>query len=857
MKFLRLAIQGFRAFSEKQELHLGRDSLLCFIYGENSQGKTSLAEAIEFLLSGKTSRRDVTAITKSEFQNGLRNAHFTGETWVEADIEHLADATTPATMTVRRRLVSDYPDGNADCVSELECRDDDGNWTPWSFADIGYATWDDPVQLPMIFQHTLRYVCSVRPRERRDYFRALLDVSDIARLREQVRQATENLSLMPPDPQQPAVLDVARALANQEGFGSLSGLLAERKPAESEVSQTLVDLARTLLADAGNPVADETSGAQVFEAFSAALRASRLDATGVPDLSLPQLPENWLSPDLWDAPVGELIAFVTEAKKQYDRVNEILDQQTQRLIPFLQAGLKLPQFADAYEGRKECPFCLTPDAVPWERVEEIRELLGKPTEIQRVREEVKRTLQDLSDRAEVLERIITTQVPREMLDFAPSLLTPYIASCQDLFAEWKDVFSTLTQASEWLIWLLRRAREEVAWLCEIAERGEPFSVTPLPDWRDKVRSATQDFVRARERYIAIANSLWPIVSGEIDAQSGRQHWQSLIRLSAHNAVLCRAIVEQQARHRVRESLQQAADQIAAANSQVLLHDKFPALNEDITRWWRLLRPSDAVVFKEVAQRGRGLREFDIKATVMQTPENEDTAVERDALAVFSDSHLNCLGLSVFLARTQREEPGFLVFDDPIQSLDREHADFITMSVIGKLVDELGLQVILLSHDADFWRDLLTHHAWRFPKGFRVKRPVRDGAVVEDCDSQLFDLLRVVDQTHRIPDAEVFELSGNRLRIATEVFCKEVIARYGSYEDQAVLPSQFDGTMLPELIRRAEPYLTLDPAHPGKIRHIEGRTNTSSHDCVMKSPGDAALRVMYGDLKKLGKDYRVL
>jgi DNA repair exonuclease SbcCD ATPase subunit len=70
----KLEIQGFRSFGrDAQALEL--PSLLAAVWGPNSQGKTSLAEAIEFLLTGQIVRRALMGSGQDEFADALRNAH--------------------------------------------------------------------------------------------------------------------------------------------------------------------------------------------------------------------------------------------------------------------------------------------------------------------------------------------------------------------------------------------------------------------------------------------------------------------------------------------------------------------------------------------------------------------------------------------------------------------------------------------------------------------------------------------------------------------------------------------------------------------------------------------------------------
>ena len=69
-----LAVKGFRAYgATEQTLNLPAE--IAAVWGPNSTGKTSLAEAFEFLLTGCIARRELMASSRDEFANALRNAH--------------------------------------------------------------------------------------------------------------------------------------------------------------------------------------------------------------------------------------------------------------------------------------------------------------------------------------------------------------------------------------------------------------------------------------------------------------------------------------------------------------------------------------------------------------------------------------------------------------------------------------------------------------------------------------------------------------------------------------------------------------------------------------------------------------
>jgi hypothetical protein len=70
-----------------------------------------------------------------------------------------------------------------------------------------------------------------------------------------------------------------------------------------------------------------------------------------------------------------------------------------------------------------------------------------------------------------------------------------------------------------------------------------------------------------------------------------------------------------------------------------------------------------------------------------------------AAANLSECQLNCLGLAVWLMRanTPGSPFGFVLLDDPVQSMDDDHAEAFIADIVPHLLDDHGKQVIVLSH----------------------------------------------------------------------------------------------------------------------------------------------------------------
>lgn len=186
-----LEISGFRAFAETQRFDFQTN--LALVWAPNSQGKTSVAEAIEFLLTGITVRREILGGAKAEFDSSLRNAHIPAEApvWVKAGL--LDDQG--AAHEVCRSLAADYS-GDRECSSRLTI----DNSAADDLSGLGFALADPPLRAPVLLQHTLRFALSARPQDRADYFKSVLEVQDLEKLRDLVSDRRDRVELVAPKP---------------------------------------------------------------------------------------------------------------------------------------------------------------------------------------------------------------------------------------------------------------------------------------------------------------------------------------------------------------------------------------------------------------------------------------------------------------------------------------------------------------------------------------------------------------------------------------------------------------------------------------------------------------------------------
>jgi hypothetical protein len=347
LRVRKIDVQGFRSSGTSRQSITLPDTVTA-LWGGNSQGKTSLAEAVEFLLTGQIARRELLASAKDEFSQSLRNAHIphTVPVFIEAEFV----CVDGKARKLRRTLVSDF-DGNAPCQTTLEldgamCSEPDVEST------IGIKLLHPPLRTPVLTQHTLAYVFSASPTDRAAYFRAVLNTQDLEDFRGAVASLMEDL----PKPNPAELADLTTVGTIPQLAGNVAAI--ERAKNEAEIKQALADAIEKLLGVIGVQPAIELE--QRIEQLTEALESRRKIAFPL-GLFTRKPFAGWT--DLPGTLAGIVTTFETECAK--------VDAETRRLISLFESALSVQAIGQCEEPI-DCPVCGTQRALTPERVKHIR-----------------------------------------------------------------------------------------------------------------------------------------------------------------------------------------------------------------------------------------------------------------------------------------------------------------------------------------------------------------------------------------------------------------------------------------------------------------------------------------------------
>jgi DNA repair exonuclease SbcCD ATPase subunit len=339
-----LEITGFRSFAEMQRLDFSGD--LALIWGPNSQGKTSIAEAIEFLLTGATIRRELLGGAKAEFGACLRNAHLADDApvVVRAGIRDQDGEL----REVERTLTRDYG-ADADCDSALTI---DGV-PATDVSPLGLVLADPPLRAPVLLQHSLRFALSARPQDRSNYFKSVLEIQDLETLRDLIEGSAGSLQTATT-----SIVAKLRGLRTSKRLGHVANDVegAELRVVPSKLSDAidaaLVEVGITPQKNEGLP----SRAASLVAALERQREASFPSSAYAVANELP----------------GPLDAAGLVAACAFNEAIAAVDLETDRVTRVFEAVLAVPTIVETSRAL-DCPVCESVGTLTPKRIAAIRE----------------------------------------------------------------------------------------------------------------------------------------------------------------------------------------------------------------------------------------------------------------------------------------------------------------------------------------------------------------------------------------------------------------------------------------------------------------------------------------------------
>lgn len=833
LRVRKIDVQGFRSFGASRQSIALPDTVTA-LWGGNSQGKTSLAEAVEFLLTGQIARRELLASAKDEFSQSLRNAHIASAVPVFVEVEFACSDGTARKL--RRTLVTDF-DGSAACQTKLEL---DGVTCTESDIEgvIGIKLLYPPLRTPVLAQHTLGYVFSASPTDRAAYFRAVLDIQDLEDFRAAVAALADDI----PQPDAPEIGDL-RAVGSIPDLADEVGAIETAKT-ETEVSQTLVVAVERLLRVIG--VTPAKTPVERIDQLAEALEFRRKLA----------FPLNLFTRKpfaSWTDPSGTLAGAV----KTFETERATVDAETRRLVGLFESTLAIPAIAQCKEPL-DCPVCGTVGALTPERVAHIRDQVAANKAYQDAAKALATELRAVDGKlqavadgaAQTLPKFFqVTAVARRADGFRVERIVA-LSGDEQAASNWLKHSKTLwrkTAALRRLVAdtqvLLKNALDKITYWADAPALAASLA---------KVTAAQAALDAAHAAYGPAAQTVGSLLKAAVDQSVQTGGWEELGRLAKDPAGLLNTLGVVRAYRAKIKALEQALRQIDAGNGKVA-DEKFADLSGEVSAWWERLRPGEPTFFSSVRRRSaKARRTIDLKVSMSATEDRSNPKL-RDAVAVFSQSQLHCLGLSLFLARAIEGGAGFVLLDDPVLTSDDDFRPNFASTVIEALL-AAGVQVIVVTQDHSSWKDIGHRHAHVKAAQFQMvcDNPLI-GTEIRSQSDALVTLLAQAQPFMNSQDGEQRKNGATKLRQAIERFCKELLVRSRHANGDALaMITDYDGQNFGSFSAQVQALLTKDSSHARKLVAAYSYVTPGPHDDT--PPSAAQLKMAAGDLKFLKKEY---
>lgn len=730
MRLKALTIRNFRGFGAAAET-IDLDKDLVLFYGPNGHGKTSLAEAIEWLFYGTTKRRQRGEdFSKAEYANTFANVH--GGTPTEVVLKvHFGGKDVELSRRLGTKEVSEtYIDGVAG-----------------SFSTIGVTALE--AYYPVVAQHGLQTFVHSKPKDRRDAICAAFGLEELTSLKSALDSARASFQRTPPA----AVVEARKRLGGLAEGLSLTAETVDVARRWGEIP-IAVDPARdeaALLAGAaklaGQACTDRAVAVQALRTARASVGRAVFDTAPV------ALAE---SHEVLKREAGERLQALQTASAAVDDAVAAVSAATAAsfsaaLLRFWSEGLVIAG------DQGDCPMCEAPTlseaqkAVLSDRIAAAEELVTASEAL----------TQALLARQEVFSpavNAISALGLRGLDDKGRETLASILGAHEHL-GGFLDAHDAFVERQRRLGEVLRRNKELGAATRERA--GTAASLPSLVEDRKAAREglgeAVTRFAAALEVYetawLRIAPSVEAVIAGNdvvlrIDAVGKALAAGDAVALLARYA----AVLDEA------QALIRAVETSAQTKQEALLKSR----GAEVAHLYKLLNQGALVGFDTMEPANDAVRLHAISF-----------GKRMPAAANLSECQLNCLGLAVWLMRaTTKTSPfGFILLDDPVQAMDDDHAEAFIAQVIPHLLDDHGKQVVVLSHVSSVTDKLRALNLNRSIQLFHYENYLQTGPVIvlqARLQQQLADIRGAAagNEGNR-------QYAVDRLRVLVEEFVREL------------------------------------------------------------------------------------
>ncbi len=760
----------FRGFRDSG-VSIKFDSKLVIVEGRNSQGKTSLVEALEWLLTGNLSRRDSRELGDSkELENCISNSFRPLEenTWVEAVF-----VKNEEIIKLKRTLIKDYGKSRNDSCSSILFKN-----------NIEMSTKEESElkeQLfglvpPILMQHTLGVFVKDNPSDRYKYFESLLNLDGLTNLIERSTISDE-------------VLDNNKFSAEISVFEKLKLIVNNKSNYLHRYNNVKIDkkedfLVKLLIEIAHKDFFDSHSKHTIEEIYS--LIRNKCENKKDDWFPLYQnIRPNQVSENMFFNIIKKYEGndWIDKTKSLFFEIQAIkTDQDAQIKLILKDVVMKLMNvnLLNTTTDFQICPLCdhIDKPTLSLERINELTSDISITTELTHKNLELGKQFEILSNDFNTvlnLSKNFLPSFPSED-DFLKNLQNSEfrfrgtVDSLSNLYIKLKNIWSQMN---------LNDSRVN-----EICDNLDSINFSELEEIIRSQCLQCTEFIKDTRNYLRIFSQLEQVVSLTLEDDIVYKKMSNWIDCLESIGLLRIEMDWEISKKYAQQELKLMREKLIEFRHDILESKRF-AFNEEISTIWNTLRGDRYSKFQSLyipKSKGRG---FPIEINVMAVLDDGTEEKEVDALRIFSESQINALGLSAFITRSKILGHKFIIFDDPVQSMDEEHFKTFTSGIIKKLLQD-NFQVIIFTHSDQFAREI-SYNYWNHNDyaTMHVRHLRKKGCQVEEGNRRVSERLRIAT---KLSDEGNFSEAWKYIRLAIERMYVIISLKYIPKFD----PSQWEG-----------------------------------------------------------------
>ncbi len=792
MRLKEITISGFRGFNDRRTINL--DNSVVLIYGLNGSGKSCLVEAIEWLFFDDISRKR-RSLCKSEYRGDyLRNTHYDGEEnpFVEVKIILYGKERTIRKEIISSRKHDFYIDGQeVENLASLE------------------VPLEEPNK-PILAQSEIQRFVDTEQKDRWVEISRILGIDTLNKLRDDLMNLrTKKLGDELYENARRVYESILMDLASVTSLKHIIPIIKEQ-PYDPE--KLLSAILCTLTKNREDRNID-------LEEIKKILRKNMEDIfkrdESLKKLIIPEIMIHDLSFSEIEQFVESIQTFALEiSESDFPYINN--DE-----YEFLTLGLRL-------KVGEKCPFCKEMTITP-SKEREIRDYISKNkilkekignldsklsfflqkrdtilsslkmqiSELNHLNFIVERieNQEGLKNSAKKLKKIIEETIPkiqRDLSDFE-LLLGGFIDLCQTHLRKKEAITED-------------RVNEITA---SIKSRIQHLSVE-ISNFRQYSYEFNEDVLKSLEKI------------PELDEEELKK--LMTIQKIIMNTDEIRLFSIWSNHIEMLENLTKSVEIFEKEKAKQLLQ----VLSKEIEKYYNQLNPQEPMKFCEIIPTEGTQRHAKIMA--------ESYGKEINPVTCFSESHMNCLGLSIYFSQRVDHNPewGFAILDDPVQSMDINHS--------GKLLDILfeeskSKQIVVLTHEKRFCDDF--HDKFYYEKLLEYEFSGYDkkGPKIEIKKAPLENCLEII-RFHAKGSRNEREEAATALRKAVEILCLDMLIQKFNH---APTQARRIGEKGPEgFLDKLEKINQIDRQDIAELRRIIDITNPQTHATMPKDVSTADL-----------------